>query len=141
DRLVIGCCLLIFAGLIACALLASVLPLANPFKQDVVNALAPPDEEHLLGTDALGRDMLSRLVWGTRYSLLAGFVPVAIALLIGVTSGLLSGYLGGRIDRGFVFVTDFLFSLPYFVIALIIVAILGPGLVNAFIAIAIGLVP
>ena len=141
DRIVVGLSLMVVAALEACALLAPILPLANPLAQDLANTLALPDTAHPLGTDSLGRDVLSRIIWGSRYSLLAGLVPVALALTVGTVAGLISGYLGGPIDRVFVFVADFLFSLPYFVIALIIVAILGPDLVNALIAIAIGLVP
>ena len=95
----------------------------------------------LLGTDAVGRDMLSRLIYGARFSLFIGLVVVTIALAGGVTLGLISGYVGGVLDTIIMRVMDVILAFPSLLLALVLVAILGPGLVNAMIAIAIVLQP
>lgn len=131
----------VLTGLIMLALVAPVLPLRNPVSQDLPKYLLPPSRVYVFGTDDLGRDILSRTIWGARLSLLAGTVPVLLALGCGLVLGLLSAYYGGIIDQLMMRLTDFLLSIPYFVIALIIVSVLGPGLSNAMLAIAIGFLP
>ncbi|MCE7026906.1 dipeptide/oligopeptide/nickel ABC transporter permease/ATP-binding protein [Jiella avicenniae] len=130
-------------GLIVLAAVAApILPLADPNATDPANRLAPLlSEGHLLGTDALGRDMLSRLVWGTRVSLVVGFSASLIAALFGSAIGLVAGYAGGRSDQILMRLIDLMMAFPYILLALAIVAILGPGLVNALYAIAIVNVP
>jgi dipeptide transport system permease protein len=139
--------LFVFVALIVIALLAPVLAPYGPNVQDRTALLVPPFWEEggstafLLGTDAVGRDMLSRLIYGARFSLFIGLVVVSIALAGGVTIGLISGYVGGVIDTIIMRVMDVILAFPSLLLALVLVAILGPGLVNAMIAIAIVLQP
>ncbi|MDY8110559.1 dipeptide/oligopeptide/nickel ABC transporter permease/ATP-binding protein [Fulvimarina sp. 2208YS6-2-32] len=124
------------------ALAAPILPLADPNATDPAGRLAGPlSNGHLLGTDALGRDMLSRLIWGTRVSLAVGLSASLIAAVLGSAIGLVAGYAGGRTDQILMRVIDLMMAFPYILLALAIVAILGPGLVNALYAIAIVNVP
>jgi peptide/nickel transport system permease protein len=128
------------------ALLAPVLPLADPDHTDLANRMAPPrwppfSHHALLGTDQLGRDMLSRLVWGTRVSLLVGVVAAVIAATIGSTIGIIAAYYGRFIDTALMRGIDMLMAFPYLLLALAIVAALGPSLTHAMIAIVIVNVP
>ncbi len=124
------------------ALSAPILPLADP---DVTapadRLLRPLSQGHLLGTDALGRDILSRLVWGTRISLLVGISATLIAAFFGSLIGLVAGYAGGRVDGLLMRGIDMVMAFPYILLALAIVAVLGPGLLNALYAIAIVNIP
>ena len=130
--------LLVLAGVVLAACLAPYLPLADPDAVDTVQRLKPPfTPGHLLGTDEFGRDLLSRLVWGARVSLLAGAATAAAAMLIGVLLGVLSGYYSGWPETVIMRLTDILMAFPYILLAIAIVAGLGPGLRNAMIAIAI----
>jgi peptide/nickel transport system permease protein len=129
---------LIVMGLVVLlALITPILPLADP---DVTNTPArytvPFSEGALLGTDHLGRDLLSRLLWGTRLSLAVGFAAAFIAATIGAAIGIISGYYGGRTDNIIMRFVDVLMAFPYILLALAIVAALGPGLMNALIAVA-----
>ena len=120
------------------ALAAPWLPLADPDAVDTPARLRPPLTPGFpLGTDEFGRDLLSRLVWGARVSLLAGFGTAGLAMLIGVTLGILGGYYSGWIETTVMRLTDILMAFPYILLAIAIVAGLGPGLRNAMIAIAI----
>jgi peptide/nickel transport system permease protein len=120
------------------AALAPQLPLPDPDAIDTPNRLRPPlSAGHLLGTDEFGRDLLSRLVWGARVSLLAGVGTAALAMLVGVVLGVLGGYYTGWIESLVMRLTDVLMAFPYILLAIAIVAGLGPGLRNAMIAIAI----
>ncbi len=124
------------------ALLAPVLPLADPDHTDLARRMAPPFSPHaLLGTDQLGRDMLSRLVWGTRVSLLVGVVAAVISAAIGSTIGILAAYYGRIVDTMLMRGIDMLMAFPYLLLALAIVAVLGPSLTHAMIAIVIVNVP
>jgi len=128
----------VLAGVVLAACLAPYLPLADPDAVDTVQRLRPPFTlGHLLGTDEFGRDLLSRLVWGARVSLLAGAATAAAAMLIGVLLGVLSGYYAGWPETVIMRLTDILMAFPYILLAIAIVAGLGPGLRNAMIAIAI----
>ena len=128
--------LVILTIIVLAALAAPVLPLADPNATDPANRLAPLFGEHILGSDALGRDVLSRLVWGTRVSLAVGLSASLIAAMIGSSIGLIAGYFGGRTDSILMRFIDLLMAFPYILLALAIVAVLGPGLVNALYAIA-----
>jgi peptide/nickel transport system permease protein len=134
------------AGLAALSLVAAVglalaapwLPLLDPDAVDTVKRLGPPlTPGHPLGTDEFGRDLLARLVWGARVSLLAGVGTAAAAMLIGVGLGILGGFYTGWIENLVMRLTDILMAFPYILLAIAIVAGLGPGLRNAMIAIAI----
>ena len=123
---------------IALALAAPWLPLADPDAVDTPARLRPPLTPGApLGTDEFGRDLMSRLVWGARVSLLAGVGTAGLAMLIGVTLGILGGYYSGWIETTVMRLTDILMAFPYILLAIAIVAGLGPGLRNAMIAIAI----
>ena len=106
-----------------------------------IATLQPPAPEYPLGTDDVGRDVLARVIFGARASLLAGVISVAIALLIGVPVGLISGYLGGFIDALFSRITDALLACPFLILAIAFAAFLGPSLGNAMIAIGITTTP
>jgi ABC-type dipeptide/oligopeptide/nickel transport system permease subunit len=113
----------------------------DPTKTDFGNLLQPATREHLLGTDDLGRDTLSRMIYGARTSLLAGVISVGIALAIGMPLGLVSGYFRGQLDNLVMRLTDALLSFPFLVLALAIAAVLGAGLTKAMIAIGIVFTP
>jgi peptide/nickel transport system permease protein len=120
------------------ALAAPYLPLPDPDTVDTPNRLRPPiTAGHLFGTDEFGRDLLSRLVWGGRVSLLAGVGAAAAAMVVGVALGIVAGYYGGWAETVIMRLTDILMAFPYILLAIAIVAGLGPGLRNAMIAIAI----
>lgn len=141
DRaVVLGSGVLLFV--IFASIFAPRLPLPNPNAVDAASRLLPPfSAGHPLGTDNLGRDMLGRLVWGARVSLIAGFAAAALAMVIGVPIGLFAGYYGGWIDETMMRVTDALMAFPYILLPIAIAAALGPGLRNATFAIAITAFP
>jgi peptide/nickel transport system permease protein len=123
---------------IVAAFAAPWLPLLDPDAVDTPSRLKTPGTPgHLLGTDEFGRDLLSRLVWGARVSLLAGVGTAAAAMLMGVSLGLLAGYYRGWVESLIMRFTDILMAFPFILLAIAIVAGLGPGLRNAMIAIAI----
>jgi peptide/nickel transport system permease protein len=129
---------LVMTVAVGAALLAPWLPILDPDVVDTPSRLRPPGSPgHLLGTDEFGRDMLARLVWGARVSLLAGLATASASMLIGVLLGLHAGYWGGRVDTVVMRLTDILMAFPYILLAIAIVAGLGPGLTNAMVAIAI----
>jgi len=123
------------------ALLAPVLSPYDPLKQDLGNTLAKPDWAHLLGTDNVGRDVLSRVMWGTRVSLVAGLGSVAIAVLAGGLLGLLAGYAGGQADGVVMRLMDAVLSFPPLVLALALGAVLGAGLSGVVIALGVVYTP
>ncbi len=129
---------LIVMGLVVLlAVLTPILPLADPDVTNTPARFTPPfSEGAILGTDHLGRDLLSRLMWGTRLSLAVGFAAAFIAATIGAAIGIISGYYGGRTDNIIMRFVDVLMAFPYILLALAIVAALGPGLMNALIAVA-----
>ena len=135
NRLAVLAALVLVAAVLA-ALLAPWLPLADPDVVDTPNRLRPPlAAGHALGTDEFGRDLLARLVWGARVSLTAGVASAAAAMLVGVTLGVLGGFYTGWIETVVMRLTDILMAFPYVLLAIAIVAGLGPGLRNAMVAI------
>jgi len=134
--------LFLFGFIVVVALLAPLLPLPNPDITDQPNRLLPPlSAGHLFGTDHLGRDILSRLIWGTQVSLLVGISATALAALFGSLIGLVAGYARGATDSVLMRFVDMLMAFPYILLAIAIVAALGPGLLNALYAIAIVNIP
>ena len=123
------------------ALLAPLLAPYDPIKTDWLTVRKPPTAAHWLGTDDLGRDALSRLIWGARASLMAGVVSVFIAFIIGVPIGLLSGYVGKWFDSAVMRVIDALLAVPFLILAIALAAFLGPSLTNAMIAIGVSAAP
>ncbi len=141
DKLaLIGAGWLIFVILVSLAapLIAPYDPIDTSLK-DRLQPIATPG--HLLGTDDLGRDLLSRLVWGGRISLMVGFGAVLVAMIIGTILGLVTGYFGGRLDTVIMRLIDILMAFPAILLAIAIVAAIGPGLQNAMLAVAIVGVP
>ncbi len=132
-----------FIGVILIAIFADVIAPHSATQQYRDALLVPPvwqeggDWRFLLGTDAVGRDMLSRLIYGSRFSLFVGIIVVSLALLAGVILGLLAGYIGGIFDTLVMRAMDIVLAFPSLLLALALVAILGPSLTNAMIAIAI----
>lgn len=135
----IGAAICIILALVAVS--APVTAPYDPIKQSFRDQLKPPSLLHLLGTDEFGRDVFSRILHGARLALLVGFVAVSIALVAGVALGVVSGYFGGWIDNIIMRVMDVLLAFPYILLAIGIMAILGPSLVNVMIAIGIVSVP
>ena len=101
----------------------------------------PPSAQYWFGTDEIGRDVLSRVIWGTRASLLAGVVSVSISLLIGVPLGMAAGFLGGPVDAVISRITDAFLACPFLILAIALAAFLGPSLTNAMIAIGVSAAP
>jgi len=135
--------LFFFIGIILVAIFADFIAPHHPNEQFRDALLQPPfwqsggDLRYLLGTDAVGRDMLSRLIHGARFSLFIGCIVVSISLVVGVVLGLLAGYFRGKVDTFIMRIMDVVLAFPSLLLALVLVAILGPSLINAMIAIAI----
>lgn len=122
----IGAVVLVF--LISCAILAPwIAPYSYSF-QDLDLGASPPSAEHLLGTDILGRDLLSRILYGARISLLVGFVATGVALVIGVSWGIIAGYAGGRVDSIMMRIVDVLYGLPFIIFIILLMVIFGRNL-------------
>jgi len=136
---------LLGAGLLGLFLLAAltapIISPADPFEQDLYHRLEPPSAEHLFGTDDFGRDILSRVIHGARISLRIGLAAMGIALVLGTAIGLAAGYFGGALDQVLMRLMDLFLAFPTILLAIGIVAILGPGLENAMIAVGLVAVP
>ncbi len=133
-----------FVVVVVMIVAALIAPWASPFDpdaQDVMLVLSPPDTTHVFGTDAFGRDVFSRILWGARISLTVGFLATAVGVVIGTVIGVVAGYYGGVIDRLVVAATDVLLSFPQLIMGLLLVAVLGASLTNLVIAIAVTAVP
>ncbi len=133
--------LILVCGLILTALLADVIAPYSPYFVDASASLSPPSSTHLLGTDLLGRDMLSRILHGSRISLLVGFVSIFLALLVGVPLGLSAGFFGGKFDLIAMRFMDVILAFPFYLQAIVILVILGPSTTNAIIALGIERIP
>jgi ABC-type dipeptide/oligopeptide/nickel transport system permease subunit len=127
--------------LVIVGILAPFLSIYDPVKINLSEALRPPSPEHILGTDELGRDIATRIMYGARISMFIGFLAVLIGLVIGAPIGIISGYYGGAIDFALQRVTDILLAFPGILLALVLVATLGVGLTNVIIAVGISSVP
>lgn len=127
----------ITAGFIFIALFAPYIAPYSPYEQDFYNGLAGPGAGHLLGQDSLGRDILSRIIYGARVSLLVGFVTVFISATIGITLGAVAGYFGGRLDEAIMRISDVFLSFPGILLAIAVMAVRGPGLENVIVALSI----
>lgn len=129
--------LVIATSVILIAILAPVLAPFAPYASDFEAILSPPTATHLFGTDELGRDILSRVMWGARASMQAGLLATLVAVAVAVPVGLLAGYYRGMLDTLVMRVTDALLAFPFLIIAVGLAAILGPSLLNATVAIGI----
>ncbi len=132
---------MIVVGLVVIAILAPLLAPFDPIEQDLYGRLAPPSYEHPMGTDDFGRDILSRVIYGSRISLRIGLICISIALSAGTTLGLVAGYKGGLSDTLIMRVVDIMLAFPAILLAIGIVAVIGPGIENVMIAVSIVLVP
>jgi dipeptide transport system permease protein len=135
--------LAIFVAILLVAILAPLVAPHLAHEQNRAVLLLPPSwmekgsATYLLGTDAVGRDILSRLIYGARFSLFIGLVVVTLSVLSGVLIGLVAGYFGGKIDTIIMRIMDIILAFPSLLLALVLVAVLGPGLLNAMIAISL----
>ncbi|MGG1658228.1 nickel transporter permease [Brevibacillus sp. NRS-1366] len=135
----VGGCIVVFY--IAIALLAPLISPHDPYEIDLVNKLKPPSAEHWMGTDDKGRDVMSRLLYGTRLSMSVGFVSVFIGAFFGIILGLLSGYYGKWVDTIISRVIDVLLAFPGILLSLAIVSALGPSLFNVMVAVGVFSIP
>ncbi len=133
--------LIFILTLFVVAALAPVVAPHDPYQTDFFRTLESPSSQHLLGTDDLGRDVLSRIIHGARISISIGFISVAIGLAVGVPIGAISGYYGGKIDILVQRLVDIMMAFPGMLLAIIIVSVMGVGLVNAMIAVGIVSIP
>jgi peptide/nickel transport system permease protein len=129
--------LVVLGLLIVTAITAQWIAPYNPYQQHLAQTLAEPSGQYWLGTDSLGRDTLSRLIYGTRTVLMVGFITVAIASLVGITLGILAGYFGGVTSMIIMRIIDTLMPFPIILLALVIAALLGGGVKNVIIALAV----
>lgn len=134
-----------FIIVIIMIIMALFAPLLSPYNPNRVNLpaqrLPPGSSSHLFGTDHLGRDILSRIIWGARVSLLVGVVAVGIGIILGTVLGLLAGFFRGRIEAVIMRVIDVMICFPTLLLALTIIAILGPAMVNVMIAVGLTMTP
>jgi dipeptide transport system permease protein len=139
--------LVVIVVVLLLAVFADVLAPHSPIVPDQTAFLKPPAWQeggswtYPLGTDAIGRDMLSRLIHGARYSLVIGLAVVAISLVVGVVLGLVAGFAGGIVEIAIMRLMDIVLTMPSLLLAIVIVAILGPGLMNAMLAVAVVVLP
>ncbi|MBQ1390802.1 MAG: ABC transporter permease [Firmicutes bacterium] len=129
--------LVVIIIIILLAIFAPIVAPYDPYTQNLPNALAKPSAEHLLGTDCFGRDLLSRIIYGARNSLIIGLIPSVIAIIIGSVMGLMAGYLGKRADFIIMRIADIVLSFPSLLLAMVIMYTLGASLLNLFIALSI----
>lgn len=134
-----------FVIIVSFIIMAFFSPYLTPFEpetQDIsIRKMAPFISSHILGTDDLGRDLLTRIIYGSRISLTIGTISVGISLTFGLLIGLISGYFGGWVDRIIMRFIDIMLAFPYILLTIVIVALLGPSLINAMIAIGISQIP
>jgi peptide/nickel transport system permease protein len=133
--------LAVFLIVVVVAILAPVLAPFDPNDQNILEKLRPPSLEHWLGTDSFGRDTLSRLMYGARISLIIGVASTLAAMVIGTAIGMLAGWHGGRLDTVTMQAMDVLLAFPSLILGLILVAMLGPSMLNIIIAIALTSIP
>lgn len=129
-----GFLLAVIVGLAVCA---PILTPYGPLEQDLLNAKQPPSWAHPFGTDNFGRDVLTRVLYGARIDLMIGLVPTTITFIVGVFLGSIAGYYGGKVDTLLMRIVDIAVAFPFFVLLIAIIAMLGPGLRNMFVAIAL----
>jgi ABC-type dipeptide/oligopeptide/nickel transport system permease subunit len=132
--------LVIIIALILTAFFAPLIAPYDPYKMDIIHKLKPPSPENLLGTDSLGRDTLSRIIYGTRTSLIVGISVIGISSLIGLSLGLLAAFFGGALYQIIMRFIDALMAFPMLLLALLIASLLGGGMKNVIIALGIGMI-
>jgi ABC-type dipeptide/oligopeptide/nickel transport system permease subunit len=132
--------LAVFVGIVLMALFADVLSPYDPLAQGVGKPLEPPSWAHWAGTDSFGRDMASRIIHGSRIALEVGILAVLLSMVVGVTLGLVAGYYGGWLDVVIMRIMDALFAFPIIILAIAMMAIIGFGVINVIIAVAVGFI-
>jgi peptide/nickel transport system permease protein len=137
NRLALSFGVAILFLIIGAALWAPVIAPYNPSQQNLEQDLLPNSKAHLLGTDKLGRDVLSRVIYGARVSVLVGLSTVAISILLGIAIGSISGYFGGWVDQLLMRLVDILFAFPGMLLAIAFTAVLGPGLDHVILALCL----
>jgi peptide/nickel transport system permease protein len=135
----VGLCIILFFAILA--LSAPLLPIADPLATSWTAIRKAPSTAHWMGTDDIGRDILSRMIWGAQASLMAGIFSVAISIVIGVPFGLIAGYFGDWVDQVISRITEAFLALPFLIMAIALAAFLGPSLTNAMIAIGLSAMP
>jgi peptide/nickel transport system permease protein len=133
--------LILILLIVLSSVLAPLLTPYDPIAIEIRNKLASPSLAHPLGTDFFGRDVLSRILYGGRYTLSIGVLVIALAFMIGVPLGIFSGFVGGRVDATLMRLMDAMLSFPALVLAIALAAVLGPSLRNAMLAVAITFIP
>lgn len=123
--------------IILVAIFAPVFAPYDPYAQNTENRLMPPSFEHWLGTDELGRDVLSRIIYGARISLIIGLVPTSLSMMLGILLGLMAGYLGKWVDNIIMRFADIMLAFPSLLLAMVVTYTLGSGIVNIFIALSL----
>jgi peptide/nickel transport system permease protein len=123
------------------AITAPVLGLHSPFEHNIQSRMQPPSTEHWFGTDHFGRDLFSRVIYGTRSSLIVAFASVALATSLGIALGLFAGYLGGNYDHAVMRLTDILMAFPSILLGIGLIAALGPSLINLVLVLALVRLP
>jgi peptide/nickel transport system permease protein len=136
-----GLGVLVVALLVVFAIGAPVLAPFDPASQDLTRRYEAPSGDHLFGTDNFGRDLLSRIIWGARISLVVGVVAVSIAILVGGGLGVIAGYVGGMVDQFISSIIETLMAFPFLLLALAIISVLGPGTFNVMLAIGMASIP
>ncbi|MFC1838204.1 ABC transporter permease [Thermodesulfobacteriota bacterium] len=139
GTVVVGFTILIIVFLLA--VFAPFLAPYDPYQVGIADALIQPDGSHWLGSDALGRDTLSRLIYGSRTALMVGFLTVGVASLVGVTLGLIAGYFGGFLYSVIMRCIDAVMCFPMLLLALVMAAVLGGGIQNVIIALSVAIIP
>ncbi|MEM1985547.1 MAG: ABC transporter permease [Nitrososphaeria archaeon] len=134
-------CLLIILSFIFMALFADLISPYDPLETDLSKSCSPPSIEHVLGTDELGRDILSRIIYGSRLTLTISFVATALGATAGIFFGVISGYFGGIVDTVIQRITEILLALPGFLLAIMFVAIMGSNLWTVIISVSISMTP
>jgi peptide/nickel transport system permease protein len=127
----------VFVAIVVMAVCAGIIAPYNPLEQSYAHIMEGPSLDHWLGTDSFGRDMLSRIIYGARIALIVGILAVLLAMVIGVTLGLISGYYGGIIDTVIMRLMDGVFAFPILILAIALMAVMGFGVRNVIIAVAV----
>lgn len=128
----------IIVGLfVVVTILAPVIAPCDPYEQDLYNKVDNPSVEHLLGTDHLGRDVLSRIIYGGRISLVVGLIPTVISMTIGTVLGMMAGFIGGRVDNVIMRIADVIMAFPSLLVAMLVSYTLGQGMLTIFVALSL----
>ena len=133
--------IIIIGMLLVCAIFAPWIAPYDPYKQDIINRITGPSLEHLLGTDNVGRDILSRIIYGARIAAIVSIGGVIIAAMTGILLGTIAGYIGGVIENGILWIVDVIRAFPQIILILVLVAVLGPSIPNMITVLALTSIP